>query len=194
MDAPTAVQRTLVCAACLSVLREAPWPRCARYHFPRGTGRVPDSGCLECAGWPGCLVDPLAARMARLCPLPARDALVVPVATTRGQARRRGYNQAELLAREYAARTSAPGLDALTKEGEGPSQVELTPDQQRRNVRDSFTVRPNARAAVRGRAVALIDDVLTTGATMAEALERMGARGVTVIAFARALPGRDGLP
>ncbi len=225
MDAPTAVQRTLVCAACLSALREAPWPRCARCHFPRGTGRVPDSGCLECAGWPGCLAaarasavleppadalvhalkyggwrglaDPLAARMARLCPLPARDALVVPVATTRGRARRRGYNQAELLARAYAARTSAPVLDALTREGEGPSQVEIAPDQRRRNVRDSFAVRPSARAAVRGRAVALIDDVLTTGATAAaaaETLERTGARGVTVIAVAIALPGRDGLP
>ncbi len=134
--------------------------------------------------------------MARLCPLPARDALVVPVATTRGRARRRGYNQAELLARAYAARTSAPVLDALTREGEGPSQVELVPDQRRRNVRDSFAVRPSARAAVRGRAVALIDDVLTTGATAAaaaETLERTGARGVTVIAVAIALPGRDGL-
>src|SRR5262245_35238641 len=39
-----------VCAACTSRLREPPWPRCPRCHFPYGTGRVSDH-CLACAEW-----------------------------------------------------------------------------------------------------------------------------------------------
>jgi len=222
MDAPTRAQSTLVCAACLAALHEPPWPRCPRCHFPRGTGRAPADTCLECGSWPSALggartsavlappadalvhalkyggwrslAGPLGARMARLCP-PARDALVVPVPTTAARARTRGYNQAELLARAYADTLGARMSLALTRHRDGPSQVALAPDQRRRNVDGAFQVDPAARAALDGRAVALVDDVLTTGATAgaaAQALERAGAAGVTVITFARALPGRDG--
>jgi ComF family protein len=221
MDAPTAAQHTLVCAGCLAALREPPWPRCPRCHFPRGTGRAPASACLECASWPAALAhatasavleapadalthalkyggwrglaEPLGARMARLCPVPI-DTVVVPVPTTAGRARQRGYNQAELLARAYAGTLGSRMLLALGRGTEGPSQVALAPDQRRRNVEGAFAVRAGVSARLRGRAVALIDDVLTTGATAcaaAQALERAGAAGVTVITFARALPGRD---
>jgi len=220
MDAPTAAQRTLVCAACLASLREPPWPRCPRCHFPRGTGRAPTSACLECASWPPALArattsavlappadalahalkyggwpslaDPLGARMARLCPVPP-DTVIVPVPTTAARSRTRGYNQAELLARAYAGALGARVVLALERAREGPSQVALAPDQRRRNVEGAFALRPLAGAGVVGRQVALIDDVLTTGATAgaaALALERGGAAGVTVITFARALPGR----
>jgi predicted amidophosphoribosyltransferase len=220
MDAPLAAQRTLVCAGCLVSLREPPWPRCPRCHFPRGTGRAPGTACLECAswpaavtqaiasavleppadalvhalkygGWPG-LAGPLGARMARLCPVPVGTP-VVPVPTTAARARQRGYNQAELLARAYAGALRAPVVAALERGRGGPSQVSLAPDQRRRNVEGAFTVPADAARDLRGRDVALIDDVLTTGATAgaaAQALERAGAVGVTVITFARALPGR----
>jgi predicted amidophosphoribosyltransferase len=221
MDAPVPAQRSLVCAACLAALREPSWPRCARCHFPRGTGRAPSASCLECAGWPAALAAartsavleppadalvhalkyggwralaaPLGERMARICPPPA-GALVVPVPTTPGRARARGYNQADLLARAYAGAANAPLLDALERTREGPSQVALAPDHRRLNVAGAFAVRAGARATLAGRVVALIDDVLTTGATAgaaAEALERAGTVGVTVITLARALPGRE---
>jgi ComF family protein len=147
---------------------------------------------LKYGGWRA-LAAPLGERMARVCP-PPTGALVVPVPTTAARARVRGYNQAEVLARVYAGAARVPLLDALERAREGPSQVALAPDQRRRNVEGAFAVRAGARGALAGRVVALIDDVLTTGATAgaaAEALERAGTAGVTVITLARALPGRE---
>lgn len=215
MDAPF----DCVCAPCLAGLREPSWPRCERCHFPRGTGRAPSSGCLECADWPEALAGartaaileppasqlvhalkyggwrglahPMGQRMARLSP-PA-DRIVVPVPTTAARARRRGYNQAALLASAYAEAAGASCLDALVRVREGPSQVALAPDRRKANVDGAFEVLDAARSRLRGREVALVDDVLTTGATggaAARALERGGARRVIVVSFARALPGR----
>ncbi len=210
---------SFICPNCLAALREPPWPRCPRCHFPRGTGRAPGARCIECAEWPDALAGalasavlespadalvhalkyggwtslaaPLGARMARLCPLPGR--VVVAVPTTASRARRRGYNQAALLADAYARALGLPRVDALARAREGPSQVSLPPDQRRGNVEGAFVVPAGRAAELRGRAVALVDDVLTTGATAgaaALALERAGAQGVIVVTFARALPGR----
>ena len=208
-----------VCGACLAALREPPWPRCDRCQFPRGTGRAPSATCLECAAWPDALTGaltsavleapadalvhalkyggwralaaPLGRRMARSCPLP--DHVVVPVPTSAARLRRRGYNQAALLADAYAGALGAPRVDALVRVRDGPSQVDLPPDQRRSNVDGAFLVPAEASPQVRHRRVALVDDVLTTGATAgaaAQALERAGAVGVIVVSFARALPGR----
>ena len=219
LDAPQA----LICSACSTALREPPWPRCPRCHFPRGTGRGPGTTCLECALWPtpltgarACavmeppadalvhalkyggwreLADPMAERMASRCGIPGR--VVVPVPTTAGRAKMRGYNQAALLASAYARALSAPLVQALVRVRDGPSQISLPPDQRRSNVEGAFDVWPEARADIEGRDVTLIDDVLTTGATAgaaALALERAGASGVLVVTFARALPGRTRIP
>jgi ComF family protein len=211
--------RSFICGGCLAALREPPWPRCPRCQFPRGTGRAPTAGCLECGSWPDALTGaltsavleapadalvhalkyggwralggPLGRRMARICPLP--DHVVVPVPTSPARARRRGYNQAALLADAYADALGASRLDALERVREGPSQVELPPDQRRSNVEGAFRVTVSGADAIAGRSVALVDDVLTTGATAgaaAHALERAGAQRVIVVSFARALPGR----
>ncbi len=70
------------------------------------------------------------------------------------------------------------------------SQVGLSPDQRRRNVAGAFKV-PEARAsAVKGKNILLVDDVITTGATVeacARALRRAGAARVDVLALARAV-------
>lgn len=219
MDASPFAAPTLICPLCAAALREPPWPRCERCHFPRGTGRAPGTACLECGSWPASLGGarasavleppadalvhalkyggwqelggPMGARMARCCPL--ADHVVVPVPTTKGRAKRRGYNQAALLARSYADVLGLPFVDALERGREGPSQVDLPPDRRRGNVQGAFRIRVRLEDEVRGRNVALIDDVLTTGATAgaaAEALERGGVAGVIVVTFARALPGR----
>jgi predicted amidophosphoribosyltransferase len=120
----------------------------------------------------------------------SRRTVVVPVPTTAGRLRRRGYNQAELLAHRVAALREAPLLPALVRRGEAPSQTALAPTERRDNVRGAFAPARGA-GGVRGADVLLVDDVLTTGATASEAaaaLADLEAASVTLLAFARALP------
>lgn len=119
--------------------------------------------------------------------------VVVPIPTTRTRARSRGYNQAELLAREVARRLEFPVVTgALRRVEEGGTQVALDPAARRANVRHAFRsgVRGGDAALGAGR-ILLVDDVLTTGATIeaaARALVAGGARRVAAVTFARALP------
>lgn len=212
----------LVCGGCLARLREPPWPRCPRCHFPSGTGRVA-SACLACGAWSAALrcarsavilehpaerlvhalkyqgwreLAPVLARVMTRVSLPpdaeGASVVVVPMPTTRRRQRRRGYNQAALIADAFAKLSGLESVHALERASGGGSQVSLRPSQRRSNVRGAFGASSHA-GAVRGRSALLVDDVLTTGATAceaAEALERAGAVGVSVITFARALPDR----
>lgn len=219
---PRGEAASLVCGRCRSRLRTAPWPRCARCHFPRAAGRVDAPDCFECHDWPAELT---AARWAYVLATPAddlvhalkyegwpelasvmgeamarvslplqvrmEDLIVVPTPTTSGRLRSRGYNQAERIAVEVAARLGRPLRRALLRVSEGRSQTALTPAERRDNVRGVFAPAAGNGASVTGADILLIDDVLTTGATAGEAaraLARMGARSVTLLAFARALP------
>ena len=111
----------------------------------------------------------------------------VPLHWTRLFARR--YNQAALLAQAVGR---AAGLevvaDLVVRRRRTPSQGRLGPAARRRNLRGAFAVRPRHTAAIRGRRVLLIDDVLTTGATAAactRVLLRAGAGAVDVLTLAR---------
>jgi len=119
--------------------------------------------------------------------LPGID-LIVPVPLARLRLLTRRFNQAAILAQELSRRTGLPvAAHVLRRTRATPSQVGLTHDQRRRNVAGAFRVPKNRRAAVIGRRVLLIDDVITTGATVeacARALERAGAAGVDVLALA----------
>ena len=77
----------------------------------------------------------------------------------------RGFNQAAEIAARVAAATGLPILSPLERIGGGPPQAALPWAARRRNVRGAFAV----RGAVRGSRLALVDDVMTTGATLAEA-------------------------
>jgi ComF family protein len=147
---------------------------------------------LKYEGWPE-LASVMGADMVRAAPRTAAgaSALVVPIPTTARRLKRRGYNQAELLAQEVAGRLGLPLLRALARHGEGPSQTDLSPAERRENVRGAFVPARTGGSDVQGADVLLVDDVLTTGATAGEAAEvlaRMGVRSVTALAFARALP------
>ena len=113
--------------------------------------------------------------------------LVVPVPLSSARMAERGYNQAWELARRVAARIGRPAQARLLRQPvAGAHQARLDRAARRRNLRDCFAVGDAAPLA--GRRVALVDDVLTTGATAAEAasaLQRAGAAAVQVWALAR---------
>ncbi len=216
---PRAQGATLVCGRCRSRFRVPAWPRCPRCHFPRGAARAATPDCRECRdwapelaaaryayvlaspiddlvhalkyeGWPE-LASFMGAELAKVV-LPPEDAasVVVPVPTTPKRLRSRGYNQADLVAERFAERTNRKLRRAIVRRAEGRSQTSLTPAERRANVRGVFA--PGASSGdVAGVRVLLVDDVLTTGSTAAEAavtLASMGASCVTLVAFARALP------
>ena len=100
---------------------------------------------------------------------------IVPVPTTRWRRWRRGYNQAELLARDLGALVNLPVLGSALIRRHGRSQVGADYAQRARNVRGRFRVRDD-----RGflhRRVLLVDDVLTTGATAHEVSATIMAAG-----------------
>lgn len=99
----------------------------------------------------------------------------------------RGFNQAELLARDLSRRTGIPLLDVARRSRLTRAQVGLSDHHRRRNVAGAFSIsRPDR---LEGRHVLIIDDVLTTGATAAAcagALKKAGAARVTALTVARA--------
>ncbi len=136
----------------------------------------------------------VAARLAELlvddpsvCGLLTPGAVLVPVPLHPQRRRERGFNQSELLALELGRRTGiAVAPTALVRRKDTPPQTGLSAAARRRNVAGAFAVR--RRAAVAGRAVVLVDDVFTTGATAtacARALSGAGAAAVRVLTVAR---------
>lgn len=148
-------------------------------------------------GWEAA-AEPMARRMASL-PLPpdvlAEARVVVPVPTSAARLRERGYNQAALLAAAFARQTGrALDPELLVRFRGSSTQTSLHPSERRANVAGAFTVCPGGGARARGRHLLLVDDVWTTGATAvacAAALVAAGARTVSVVTFARALPELD---
>ena len=108
---------------------------------------------------------------------------VVPVPLHRSRKRKRGFNQAELLARGVAAKITATVSDTLEVVRSTRDQVELSAAQRRANVAGAY----RAKSSLRGR-VLLIDDVFTTGATMsacATALVTAGAQEVHALSLCK---------
>jgi len=146
---------------------------------------------LKYRGWKA-LAAPIAEDMTRVAlPEPAGPVdVVVPVATTAKRQARRGYNQAALLARGVGQASGRRVVEALTRRAGSGTQTRLQPLERAANVAGAFGVVAAARRDLRSAHVLLIDDVLTTGATVSEcalALAAAGARAVTVLTYARAL-------
>ena len=198
-------------------------PCCARCGLPFDIEAAPDAVCGDCARTPPAydraraafryegagrelilafkmadrswVAPRLAAWLHRAAAplLPDAD-LVVPVPLHRWRLLARRFNQAAVLAGLLARETEALAApDLLVRTRRTPPQTRLSRAARRRNVRGAFAVRPSRAHLVAGRSVLLVDDVLTTGATVsacARALRNAGAARVDVATLARALPGR----
>lgn len=132
----------------------------------------------------------LAPHMARAgAALLARAELLVPVPLHRARLFRRRYNQAALLAQVLARLSAVPAaVDSLVRVRSTEALGEKTAGERAATVRNAFAVRHSRAAAVSGRRVLLIDDVMTSGATAnacAETLLAAGAAGVDVLVAAR---------
>jgi ComF family protein len=184
------------------------------------TGRPDTEDCSECAAWPSSLryarsayvLHPPADRIVHqlkyrgwsalgelmgeaLSRIDVPDALrasdvVQAVPTTRNRIRDRGYNQAALIATAYAQKSGKTLVDWLERAPGKSSQTALHPAERAANVAGAFRLRPAYRHCVTGSRIIVIDDVLTTGATISECTDTLAAAGaasVCALSYARAL-------
>ena len=114
--------------------------------------------------------------------------LVVNVPVHADRAKQRGYDQAELIARVAARDLGLPFLPSLRRARATIAQFDLDRRDRARNVRGAFAITPAAEGRIVGAWVLLIDDVVTTGSTLAAcaaALHDAGALGVSAVTVAR---------
>jgi len=177
-------------ASCGSCQREPPaFERCicvADYGFPWDglVAQMKFQRQPEAARW----LAPLLAQAVRRAQVPL-PALVLPVPLPPRRLADRGHNQAWELARHTAAELHLPARhDLLLRPLDTTEQAGLQRAERQRNLRGAFMVDPRQRTALQGRAVALVDDVMTTGSTAREAaatLIKAGAASVQVWVLAR---------
>ncbi|MGE0025863.1 MAG: ComF family protein [Thermoleophilia bacterium] len=195
------------CAACRAALRDLPPPLCDGCGGPVP---VPVARCPACRGplgwgrqsveWAGpapalvlalkegrrrTLAGVLAGEVAQRVPPPPEGWVLVPVPLARGRERARGFNQSALLAGALGRRWGLPVADCLRRVRDGPPQRGASATVRERQAAAAYA--PGGRDPVPARAV-LVDDVRTTGATLAacaRSLRRGGAEEVGAVCFAR---------
>jgi ComF family protein len=215
-------ERGVVCGRCWTRLDAMPHPQCARCGHPhikhscRWCALLPPfvravrSVCWAPTGAGGAIIHALkydgwraaaegmAERMARLAwPIDVveeRTALV-PVPLSHARLRERGFNQSELIAGALASRWRIPvWTDLLSRQRNTETQTRLTPGDRLRNVAGAFDVSSSVATRLRGAHLVLVDDVVTTAATLnacAETLMQGGARIISYVTFGRARSASD---
>lgn len=136
------------------------------------------------------LADAFALHFAQHCTPATLPDLLIPMPLHPAKLRSRGFNQSLLFASGLSRRLHIPLLQtACRRVRDTPPQSGLPWDQRRKNVRNAF----ECASEVQGKHVALVDDVLTTGASMnalAKAVRKQGAREIDVWVIARTMPHR----
>jgi ComF family protein len=157
---------------------------CARFNGPA-------RGALHALKYDGerRLAEPLGALMAaRWRRAAAGGDALVPVPIHESRRRERGFDQAELLAVACGRRLGLPVRRSLERQERTAAQHALGRADRARNVGGAFSVRSGHEPTVRGRWLIVVDDVMTTGATLgacAAALREAGAAAVSALTFAR---------
>lgn len=162
-----------VCAACCA--RPPPWARAiAPYAYAYPVDRL-----LHALKYRGVVAyAPLFADALLDCVDDLPDAVVaMPLSPARQ--RERGYNQAAEIARPLARHLRLPLLAGLARVRDTPALAALPWRERRRSMQDAFVPTPMPTPVVRGMHVALVDDVLTTGATLRAATLALQAGGAT---------------
>ena len=210
-------ERGLVCGRCWNRVVQLPAPHCERCGHPlqrsrcawcallpphvracrsftwthTGTGSE-IVHALKYNGWHA-IASEMAARMARLAwPIDVVEerSAILPVPLAKSRERERGFNQSERLAAALSAHWRVPVHgDVLERTRATHTQTRLTPEERLANVSGAFRVRDAMRAGIRNAHVVLVDDVVTTAATLnacAAALLLGGARIVSYVTFGRA--------
>jgi ComF family protein len=207
-----------LCATCLTAVAGDPYETCPRCAATVGPHTDTSSGCAACRGQSFAFEravrlgpyenrlreailhtksgagEPLAEMLGRVLAEVREGALltvgvelVVPVPLHWARRWARGYNQAEAVSRELATAIGLPhDAGVLRRVKSTPQHAQPSATARRENMRGAF--RANAGARVAGRAVLLVDDVMTTGSTASESarvLRGAGASRVVVAALAR---------
>ena len=117
-----------------------------------------------------------------------KPVIFVPIPLSKSKFKKRGYNQAEILAKELSRRFNYPLIDCLVRIKETKSQVSFNKKERKENVKGAFALSKKYSAEIKNSSVVLVDDVLTTGSTFSEAasvLKHCGVRQVWAVALAK---------
>lgn len=154
---------------------------------------------LKYDGWTR-VAEAMACHMARVswvADVVEERTAIIPVALSRARLRERGFNQSSLIAASLAPLWDIPVWErSLVRTAGARSQTELTPGERLSNVAGAFAVPRSAQKSLRGAHVILVDDVVTTGATLracSSALFAAGTRTISYMTFGRAPSSGDRL-
>ena len=207
-----------LCARCVARFAPATW-RCTRCALPVSGGARVCGACLRTPppvdlclaalpyAWPwadvisrfkfyaepglGAPLGQLLRTAPGVAQALAEADLVLPLPLSEARLAERGYNPAQLLAQHAAAPRALLHLDLLLRTRHTVPQHDLPRAQRLRNVRGAYAVDPLRAARLAGRRVVLVDDVMTTGASLYEAARAVrgaGASHITALTLARTGP------
>lgn len=116
------------------------------------------------------------------------ELILVPIPLSSKKLRKRGYNQAEILAKELSKKFGLKVIDCLERVKDTKTQVGLNKKERQENIKGAFRIKSKYSANFKNSRVILVDDVLTTGSTFSEAasvLKHSNVRQVWAVALAK---------